>query len=79
MVEASANAIDRDVHEIEAIIARQFGSLSWSPGTTGTGMPLRAIFSPVLIRPQEPPKTQTANAFETKKRVLVRRSIFGRN
>ena len=54
-----------DVHEIEQLIARQFGSLSWSPGTSADWDAFAADFLPgaSLYPSARPVKCQSVDAF----------------
>ncbi len=54
-----------DVHAIEAVIARQFASLSWTPGTPADWNGFAADFTPEasLYPAARPAKRQTVEAF----------------
>jgi surfactin synthase thioesterase subunit len=54
-----------DIAAIEALIARQFGSLNWAPGSSGDWTTFEADFSPeaVLYPSARPAKPQSVSAF----------------
>ena len=62
-----------DVQAIEAVIARQFGSLNWTPGRTGDWQAFTADFHPEasLFPAARPAKCQTVDGFVDRMRALV--------
>jgi len=60
-----SDAHDQDAQRIGALIARQFASLNWSPGTVGDWQAFANDYLPgaVLYPASRPPKSQTVDAF----------------
>lgn len=71
------DARDDDVQAIEALIARQFASLSWSPGASGDWVGFAADFFPgaSLYPAARPAKPQTVPAFIARMQGLARTSL----
>jgi ketosteroid isomerase-like protein len=61
----ASDAYSADVHAIQALIARQFGSLSWAPGTPAAWEVFAADFylDAALYPAARPAKRQTVEAF----------------
>src|SRR5262249_36622733 len=62
---------------IKAIIARQFGSLSWSPGTTGNWEAFASDFlaGATLYPAARPPKAQSVDAFVERMQGLAKAGL----
>lgn len=71
------DAHDHDALEIRALIARQFASLNWSPGTTRNWQAFANDFLPgaVLYPAARPPKPQTVDAFVQRMKGLAATSL----
>jgi hypothetical protein len=71
------DAHDDDVRAIEALIARQFASLSWGPGASGDWAAFAADFFPgaSLYPAARPVKPQTVDAFIARMQGLARTSL----
>lgn len=68
---------DDDVHAIKALIARQFGSLSWGPETSADWQAFAADFLPEasLYPAARPARRQTVEAFASRMQTLAQTTL----